>query len=113
MTKINKYTATQEVVAVYLDLEFSWDVSDLMELLDNYKLNYRVGKITNPDHTNAQHYYLEMLAGATEEGGEDTWVHVPHHTYLVIMTDEGDRVGASSLSIDEFERVYKKVEDES
>ena len=110
MTKINKYTATQEVFAAYVDLEFSWDAIDIMDFLDEYKLNYRIGKITNPDHTDAQHYYLEMLGGPTEEGGEDMWMHVPHHTYLVIMTGEGDRVGASSVPAEEFKRIYKKVE---
>lgn len=114
MTKFNKYTTTQEVVAAYLDLEFAWDVSDLMEFLDNYKLAYRVGKITNPDHSTAQHYYLEMLASAAdEEGGEEAWVHIPHHTYLVIMVSEDNQVGVTTASIEEFERVYKKVEDES
>ena len=113
MTKFNKYTATQEVVAAYLDLEFVWDVTDLMEFLDNYKLNYRVGKITNPDHSNAQHYYLEMLTGVTdEESGEDTWVHIPHHTYLVVSSED-DRVAVTIASIEDFERVYRKIEDES
>jgi len=113
MAKINKYTATQEVIAAYLDLEFPWDVSDLMALLDNHKLNYRIGRITNPDHSDKQQYYLEMLAAPTEEGGEDTWVHVPHDTYLVVVTGDGDNVGVSSLPAGEFERIYKKVEGES
>ena len=110
MATYKEYVSEQRVYAMRVDLEFAFDVVDIMEFLTTFNLDWRIGKINNVDHSNPQHFYLELMVGI-DDNELPQWALIEHDNYICVVPNPNDRdapVGVSIIPASTFEANFKE-----
>lgn len=113
MSSYKTYISEQRVYARMIDLEFQFDVADTITFLTDFKLDWRIGRIQEVDHSNAQYFYLELLMGR-DENDQPNWVHIPHNCYVCVypnLKDSEAPLGVSVVPAEDFEATFRLTTD--
>ena len=75
-----QYQMKRSTAAIRVDLEFAFDVKDMVDFLSNYHIEHRIGNIVvDHDFSTGQGYYVEIFNDRASG-----WVSVPFDHYILV-----------------------------